>query len=1282
MRSPSDEAPLYPPSPANVPKDFTRPTARYRWHARLALLALLGFVGFYFFLCFWFVRAVYRNGVLLMHGGDHALRALILGGVAFVLALVLVKAMFKVKRAEETDRRELRPESEPELFRFLYRLADEAGAPRPHRVFVSVRVNAGVFYDLSLLNLLLPSKKNLEIGLGLVNVLNLSEFKAVLAHEFGHFAQRSMAVGRWVYIAQQITGHLVAGRDWLDELLLHAPRIDIRIAVVAWTLRLLVWAMRAVLDTAFSLVVLVDRALRREMEFQADLVSVSLSGSDALIHALHRLGAADDALDQAGAVAGAEHSQGRLAPDLFAIQSLVLESMARVVNDPEYAVPPSLPESGREQHRIFPEEMGSPPRMWSTHPSNQDREANAKRVYLEGALDERPAWLLFSDPEGLRRAVTAEALKRVETTQEMREATEEEAEAAVARRFSQLALNPRYRGVYLGRSPVLAASRVSDLFESAGANVDLAAELRTLYPEALSQQVERLRDLRRELGVLEALKDGFLSAPGGVIRHRGEDLRKRDLPGAISTVRAERDAVAASVAAHDRRCRSLHLQAAQSLGHGWEKYLKKLTALLHYSAHVEADIDDAYGHLMNVFSVVIADGSVSSSERVRLAFAGSELYAALWQADGQRKQVKVPEPVLKRLEIESWDGALQSRFDLEPPTSENIGQWMQVVDSWYRAYTQPFEALRSQTLEELLHTEARIAEWFLEEKEPEDAPRPARVPKEYTLRPPGSERPRQHRLGAWDRFVTADGVLPALGRLAVAGSIVGCVAAFSAAGSDARVHVINGLGCHVSADIGPTHVELEPGEHLSVSVPPGKLQVTARSGDVAIEDVEVEAAGLGTDYVYNVAAALPLVEWTAAYGSADEQSPTYLGAVRWAESDAKYFFEEPPRSVKIKGKGTTRKIVSAPPIHEASTILNRAGTEEERNHIIDVRARYDAPGSASLLYWLAGVDRLEGQAEAIVRERLQRNPHEVESLRAQQDLASSDARRDEVCAEHEQLMKQFPDDGDMQYIGLRCMPDGEEQDAAILATFTRFPTNPWLENGAAWVHLQQNEFDVAARIFNHLRSSAPAFKSQAAMALGRLKRVAPGSDYGAALLERDSKELEMLAHLESGLELDETERGYQFLNQGDLPTAVKRAEAIPSMLPRVIRFAAVSHGATPEIVERALALPVDQGVDASTVWPALALAALNNRELDPYIKVAKRTLPEHADLLLGLLAKSGEKLVKPSDLDPQLNRLPPDARARAYVLASSYLGDSAPLEWRRFAMNWLFAPERPYFEVQ
>jgi hypothetical protein len=76
---------------------------------------------------------------------------------------------------------ELERPDQPGLFAFLDRVADEAGAPRLHKVFLSNRVNAAVFYDLSLVNLVFPSRKNLETGLGLVNMLNLGEFKAVCA---------------------------------------------------------------------------------------------------------------------------------------------------------------------------------------------------------------------------------------------------------------------------------------------------------------------------------------------------------------------------------------------------------------------------------------------------------------------------------------------------------------------------------------------------------------------------------------------------------------------------------------------------------------------------------------------------------------------------------------------------------------------------------------------------------------------------------------------------------------------------------------------------------------------------------------------------------------------------------------------------------------------------------------------------------------------------------------------------------------------------------------------
>src|SRR5699024_7168451 len=104
-------------------------------------------------------------------------------------------------------------------------------------------------------NLIFPSRKNLEIGLALVNTLTLGELRAVLAHEFGHFAQRSMAVGRWVYVAQQIASHLVTRRDILDDFLVGLANIDLRIRAGVAVVQLIIWSIRSLVEHLFQLVV-------------------------------------------------------------------------------------------------------------------------------------------------------------------------------------------------------------------------------------------------------------------------------------------------------------------------------------------------------------------------------------------------------------------------------------------------------------------------------------------------------------------------------------------------------------------------------------------------------------------------------------------------------------------------------------------------------------------------------------------------------------------------------------------------------------------------------------------------------------------------------------------------------------------------------------------------------------------------------------------------------------------------------------------------------------------
>lgn len=333
-------------------------------------------------------------------GGEQAFWLWVVAAGAAFLAVFMAKVLVFNKRAERDTRAlELTPAEQPALFAFLYRLADDAGAPRPHKVYLSAQVNAGVFYDLSLINLLLPSRKNLDIGLGLVNVLNLGELKAVLAHEFGHFAKRTMAVGRWVYIAQQIAAHIVGKRDALDRVLATLSRIDLRVAWIGWGLSLIVWSIRSLVEITFRGVVLAQRALAREMEYQTDLVAASLTGSDALVHALHKLEAADDGFQRALRFAAHEFAQDRPVKDLFAIQSRIIEHMRVVLNDPAHGAVPAVPTDAAQLHRLFHSDIAQPSQMWATHPPSAAREENLKRRYIACPIDARPAMELLHDAQ-------------------------------------------------------------------------------------------------------------------------------------------------------------------------------------------------------------------------------------------------------------------------------------------------------------------------------------------------------------------------------------------------------------------------------------------------------------------------------------------------------------------------------------------------------------------------------------------------------------------------------------------------------------------------------------------------------------------------------------------------------------------------------------------------------------------------------------------------------------------------------------------------------------------
>ncbi len=1263
----------FPPSPT-VPPGLTEPSAAYKRHAWLALAGLLVFVGVYLGLTSYLGWTVWRLLRGVMHGSN-PIGAGLASVPALLLLFFLVRGLFVIKHSKDESLVELKRDEQPTLFAFLDRLADETHAPRPHRVYLSARVNAAVFYELSFWNLVFPTKKNLELGLGLVNVLSLDELKAVIAHEYGHFAQRTMAVGRWAYLAQQIASHIVISRGKLDGFLAGLSVQDIRIAWIGWVLRVIVWSVRAVLDTAFKLVVMAHRALGREMEFQADRVAVSVTGSDSLIHALHRLGAADDSWTDAANFAADERRAGRSAADLFELQTQALEALRTVLGEPEFGRTPAR--GSGAAHRVFDQALAQPPRMWLTHPPNREREESAKAHYVPSPLDERSAWVLFRDPEALRARVTDALFAKLERAANS-PPVNGTAQERFARRYSHIGMKPTYRGAYMGRAVAAWDTTYEALLGPTplGGRDGVIAALDRLYPTSLRATLKQYRERYGEEEQLEGLAEGVLSAPGGSIRYQGRELRRKELPDVLERVRGERKRLEAELRRHDRDVRTAHLGAAQLVGNGWAEHLQQLVALLHLATHAQRTIQDEHSHLHHVLAIVLADQSVSSSERSRVLSASLFLHQALVSAWEAKEGLTLPSDVLKHFEVDGAWETLDQKLGLPAPNQQQLGDWLNASDGWAYGATNDLIALSTATLSALLEAEEKVAGWLRSGEPAEPAPTAAVVPSGYLTCVVGSERPRQKKLGWWDRFQTADGFIPGTLRAAVAAAVL--IPTLSASGSvgSTTLHVVNGLGQPVTVTVGTQRRSVGARQVAKLELDEtGAVQVRAEtSTGELVEAFEADVGGAFVDVVYDVAQATPLVEWTAVYGSHSPVSDRPVGAPRWLNARQNHIFEQPPRSISSNGGGT-RSVLEA--VFEVNSGPGYVTEPKEQEAMTLAHVRFDPLDDAAFGVWLAAAQAYPAATDTLLSRA--RTPRVVVVERALQDMLSPEARA-ERCDELSREAAAAPNDGDLAYLSIRCLPDTQRA-AAYRSAWAKNEGNAWLSWAAADDLATERRWNDSLRAWEraltdkalrpiHVAGAIEALRTIRAANAAGLKKSVP------SWVTTPPTRAVTLALAADGTELasdDPPIKVYRALNKGDTSAATRIARQqhmAPAFLTLLDVLIGCADGATEAQREAALRVQ-PSALNDDYHWILAALAVRAGRDATPWLQSGQR--PE---LLATLSTALGGD---PQQLDVLAAQLHTRERGLLYAAGAIALGDAAPAHWRREAKTLLFAFERPWF---
>lgn len=199
----------------------------------------------------------------------------------FVVALSLWPRRLKFKPPGPELKRALHPA----LFREIDRVAARCEVKAPRHVYLAPNVNAFVADVGGFAGLF--TTRVLAVGLPLLHCLSRAEFRSVLAHEFGHYAQGDTHIGGWVFRTRGAVQRVVENLEHVEASTgEQAPLLWLFFSLMRWP-----FVMFGNFYLRFSL------ALSRAQEFSADALAAQLEGAEVLIRALQGLRHADIGFD-------------------------------------------------------------------------------------------------------------------------------------------------------------------------------------------------------------------------------------------------------------------------------------------------------------------------------------------------------------------------------------------------------------------------------------------------------------------------------------------------------------------------------------------------------------------------------------------------------------------------------------------------------------------------------------------------------------------------------------------------------------------------------------------------------------------------------------------------------------------------------------------------------------------------------------------------------------------------------------------------------------------------
>jgi Zn-dependent protease with chaperone function len=169
--------------------------------------------------------------------------------------------------------------SQPRLFSEISTIAAEFEEPMPAAVYLMLDTNAWVAQRGGMLGW--GSRRVMALGLPVLAVLTISEFRAVLAHEFAHYYGGDTGVGPWIAKARDALGrslqNLSSNSGFLGIMSRWAYIAILRLIIV--TIFGLYWKLFLRLTLMVS----------RQWEYRADELACAVAGAQPLVSGLRKI---------------------------------------------------------------------------------------------------------------------------------------------------------------------------------------------------------------------------------------------------------------------------------------------------------------------------------------------------------------------------------------------------------------------------------------------------------------------------------------------------------------------------------------------------------------------------------------------------------------------------------------------------------------------------------------------------------------------------------------------------------------------------------------------------------------------------------------------------------------------------------------------------------------------------------------------------------------------------------------------------------------------------------